>query len=134
MLPKDPPKLQVGQKVRLLGLDEKICSDLDYEAFMLGWYNCNTLLGLDLGMFDFFGTEVTIYSVNKGSFEIEEDNQEFDWSAAWIEQNIYLPPPSIISLKIANTQPGIINCVKCGGKLKDPGMGPIYKHCPVCEP
>ena len=37
-------------------------------------------------------------------------------------------------LKIANTQPNAIHCISCGGKLKDPGMGPTYKHCPKCEP
>jgi len=38
------------------------------------------------------------------------------------------------SLKAGNTQPDATICVKCGSQLKDPGMGPIYKHCPICEP
>jgi len=37
-------------------------------------------------------------------------------------------------LKRANTRPWATICVQCGGKLKDPGMGPSYKHCPRCEP
>lgn len=41
---------------------------------------------------------------------------------------------SIAELKRANTQPGAKKCIGCGGQLKDPGMGPIYKHCPKCEP
>ena len=39
-----------------------------------------------------------------------------------------------IDLKTANTSPSAANCASCGGKLKDPGMGPTYKHCPKCEP
>jgi len=38
-----------------------------------------------------------------------------------------------IDLKAANTSPETTNCAGCGGVLKDPGLGPIYKHCPVCE-
>lgn len=37
-------------------------------------------------------------------------------------------------IKRANTIPNIKFCAACGGLLKDPGMGPTYKHCPKCEP
>jgi hypothetical protein len=40
----------------------------------------------------------------------------------------------IYNLKEANTSPLATNCASCGSKLKDPGMGPLYKHCPKCEP
>jgi hypothetical protein len=38
------------------------------------------------------------------------------------------------SLKIANTRPDAVKCAKCGSNLKDPGCGPLYRHCPKCEP
>jgi hypothetical protein len=37
-------------------------------------------------------------------------------------------------LKAANTRPDAACCAACGGKLKDPGMGLLYRHCPKCEP
>ena len=37
-------------------------------------------------------------------------------------------------LRKANTAPGATSCASCGGALKDPGMGPTYRHCPKCEP
>jgi hypothetical protein len=37
-------------------------------------------------------------------------------------------------LKRRNTNPAVTECVQCGGRLSDPGMGPSYKHCPKCEP
>lgn len=37
-------------------------------------------------------------------------------------------------LKRLNTQPSAINCAKCGVLLRDPGYGPTYKHCVICEP
>ena len=37
-------------------------------------------------------------------------------------------------LKTSNTRPQATHCAKCHGRLKDPGMGPLYKHCPKCEP
>jgi len=43
-------------------------------------------------------------------------------------------PVDIIDLKKLNTQAGSTICAKCGSQLKDPGMGPVYKHCPICEP
>jgi hypothetical protein len=42
------------------------------------------------------------------------------------------PDPS--TLKAANTNPNAKLCAACGGSLRDPGMGPLYKHCPRCEP
>jgi len=42
--------------------------------------------------------------------------------------------PSLVDLKSLNTCPDAKACAKCGGKLKDPGLGPTYRHCPVCEP
>lgn len=38
------------------------------------------------------------------------------------------------ALKVANTRTDARVCAKCSGSLKDPGMGPTYKHCPRCEP
>jgi len=40
----------------------------------------------------------------------------------------------VANLKTANTKPEATHCAACGGKLKDPGMGPTYKYCPKCEP
>ncbi len=37
-------------------------------------------------------------------------------------------------IKSANTSSDSISCVKCNGPLKDLGMGPQFKFCPVCEP
>jgi hypothetical protein len=37
-------------------------------------------------------------------------------------------------IKRANTRQGASFCAACGGKLKDPGLGPAYYHCPKCEP
>jgi hypothetical protein len=37
-------------------------------------------------------------------------------------------------IKRANTKADAGFCAACGGKLKDPGMGTAYKHCPRCEP
>jgi hypothetical protein len=45
-----------------------------------------------------------------------------------------ISPQKTINLKTANISPSATNCASCGGKLKDPGMGPLYKHCPKCEP
>jgi hypothetical protein len=39
-----------------------------------------------------------------------------------------------IDLKAKNTSSSATHCISCGSKLKDPGMGPLYKHCPKCEP
>jgi len=39
-----------------------------------------------------------------------------------------------VNLKVANTRPDAMICAACGCPLKDPGMGPVYKHCPKCEP
>jgi hypothetical protein len=57
-------------------------------------------------------------------------------TAGWIELKIVdvVSLQKTINLKTANTSPSATNCVSCGGKLKDPGMGPLYKHCPKCEP
>jgi hypothetical protein len=41
---------------------------------------------------------------------------------------------SATALKMANTKPDAGFCASCGSQLKDPGMGPLYKHCPRCEP
>lgn len=43
-------------------------------------------------------------------------------------------PMSADELKTANTLPGAKFCANCGHRLKDPGMGPAYVHCPKCEP
>jgi len=40
----------------------------------------------------------------------------------------------IYDLKERNTTPQATHCVKCGGELKDPGLGSAFKHCPICEP
>lgn len=40
----------------------------------------------------------------------------------------------MVDLRSANAQLDATNCARCGTELKDPGMGPQYKHCPVCEP
>ena len=40
----------------------------------------------------------------------------------------------VFDLKVANTEPSATECASCGGKLKDPGMGPRFKYCPICEP
>ena len=37
-------------------------------------------------------------------------------------------------IKNHNTKPNSTNCIKCNGPLKDIGMGPAYKYCPICEP
>lgn len=37
-------------------------------------------------------------------------------------------------LKIKNTRSEATHCANCGAELRDPGMGPIYKHCLKCEP
>lgn len=37
-------------------------------------------------------------------------------------------------LKRRNTDPATAICAQCGGALSDPGFGPAYKHCPICEP
>lgn len=42
--------------------------------------------------------------------------------------------PDPVALKAANTSRDARFCAACGGPLKDPGMGPMYKHCPRCEP
>jgi len=42
-------------------------------------------------------------------------------------------PKVFIDLKKANTMPDATNCAKCFMPLKDPGFGPLYKHCPKCE-
>jgi len=39
-----------------------------------------------------------------------------------------------ISLKAANTMPEATVCARCGGRLRDPHMGPMFKYCPKCEP
>jgi hypothetical protein len=39
-----------------------------------------------------------------------------------------------IDIKTSNTMPDSTNCVKCGHVLKDLGMGPQFKFCPICEP
>jgi len=39
-----------------------------------------------------------------------------------------------IDVKFANTRTNVTNCVQCQGPLKDIGMGPQFKYCPVCEP
>ena len=44
------------------------------------------------------------------------------------------PVWDVASLKIANTRPDAMKCAKCGSDLKDPGYGPLYRHCPKCEP
>lgn len=36
-------------------------------------------------------------------------------------------------LKRRNTDPSAMSCAQCGGSLKDPGLGPVFKHCPTCE-
>ncbi len=36
-------------------------------------------------------------------------------------------------LKRLNTD-GRADCAHCGKPLKDPRMGPTYRHCPTCEP
>lgn len=41
---------------------------------------------------------------------------------------------TVEELKRLNAVPSATNCAKCGHVLKDPGCGPAYKHCPVCEP
>lgn len=43
-------------------------------------------------------------------------------------------PLDAAALKAANTGPGARFCVACGSPLKDPGLGPAYRHCPRCEP
>jgi hypothetical protein len=48
--------------------------------------------------------------------------------------DVVASPQKTINLKTANTFFSATNCASCGGKLKDPGMGPTYKHCPKCEP
>ena len=50
----------------------------------------------------------------------------------WVSEIII--PSDIIDLKKLNTQSNSTVCASCGNQLKDPGMGPIYKHCPICEP
>jgi hypothetical protein len=50
----------------------------------------------------------------------------------WVSEIII--PSNIVDLKKLNTQLSSMVCAKCGNQLKDPGMGPIYKHCPICEP
>jgi hypothetical protein len=37
-------------------------------------------------------------------------------------------------IKRANTRSDASFCAACGGRLKDPGLGPTYRHCPKCEP
>lgn len=66
-------------------------------------------------------------------------NKSFD---IWLDtggffQYDHRSPPMFVGemgLKVANTRPEAIRCAFCGGLLKDPGMGPLYKHCPRCEP
>lgn len=40
----------------------------------------------------------------------------------------------IMDLKSLNTRAGVTDCAQCGEALSDPGLGPTYKHCPMCEP
>jgi hypothetical protein len=44
------------------------------------------------------------------------------------------PSAQIADLKSQNTRADATNCAHCGRPLNDPGMGPLYKHCPICEP
>lgn len=65
---------------------------------------------------------------------------EYKFHTNWLEfsgsadksttKNISTTP----DLKQLNTRPNATNCAKCNGQLKDPGLGTVYKHCPVCEP
>jgi hypothetical protein len=48
--------------------------------------------------------------------------------------SLIVKPMKALILKNENTKQNATNCASCGGKLKDPGMGPLYKHCPKCEP
>jgi hypothetical protein len=62
------------------------------------------------------------------------------WSAAerdtWPVFYWYHPEKEIgpEELKKLNTTPSATHCAKCGVLLRDPGYGPTYKHCIVCEP
>ena len=51
-----------------------------------------------------------------------------------IRQAEIKPISNLETLKTSNTRPQATHCAKCHGRLKDPGMGPTYKHCPKCEP
>jgi len=136
MLSKIPPKLNVGQKVKLIAFNKDKITDLDKEALEKGWYNNGDgLVGLDRDMSRFFGHEVTIKIVLNGYFNIEEDGENgWIWSAAWIDQVLGSKTIDLALLKIANSVLSATHCASCGNQLKDPGMGPIYQHCPKCEP
>lgn len=51
-----------------------------------------------------------------------------------VEKNGYMFKENNPSLKSKNTTSNATHCDSCGAELKDPGMGPSYKHCPICEP
>ena len=64
-------------------------------------------------------------------------NAEFysNWPVLyWPSSEIHSATEPSYNLKELNTKLEAIVCAKCGAKLKDPGLGPIYKHCPTCEP
>jgi len=134
---KLPEKMLVifdGQKVRLKKITLDEAETLDELAHKQ--WNAE-LLGVSVKMKQWFGEEVTVSRVLLGCFfEIEEDNKQWDWSFAWVEsvESDMTKTVKPIYLKKANTYPLATNCVSCGNKLKDPGMGPLYKHCPKCEP
>ncbi|MFA5049146.1 MAG: hypothetical protein WC516_09035 [Patescibacteria group bacterium] len=55
----------------------------------------------------------------------------------WPDENKKIVAKKLMTqdkLKAFNTTQQAIKCAYCGAVLKDPGLGPMYKHCPICEP
>ncbi len=56
------------------------------------------------------------------------------WEIVEQEQTQGMSILNCSKIKLANTSPNSTNCIKCNGPLKDLGMGPQFKFCPICEP
>jgi hypothetical protein len=107
----------------------KVLTKLD----KLGWVWCGA------GGEKIFNYSPPIHHFNIGLYELNICYYPVgykNWFENWEEFKVIdiMSSKNPINLKAANTSSLATNCASCGGKLKDPGMGPIYKHCPKCEP
>ena len=114
------------------------------------WRKYNTFSGMKVRLVTFHTTG-TAYKNSKSQWYIKWDSGGKTasgdccgikdgeihqiWTVVELEQTQELSGfISCDEIKIANTSVNSTNCIKCSGPLKDLGMGPQFKFCPICEP
>jgi len=104
---------------------------------VLGWRwatGCLPLCG-DSMCFGAFENELDdVWVLGTNNTLTRESSTEYTLNLINASDLVKCSTPTLkVDLKLLNTD-GRQSCYRCGESLKDPGCGPLYRHCPICEP